>query len=204
MTGKSSPARRDKSGKNKNLSVATPAKSIMFAQEEEIMSTRHEILMENHESLKQDYASLEVRFKHVQEMNEMMKPHLQNQTMELEATNLRLLKDLESEKDKYKKMVEEMKRMENELRIKNEELLTAKEKAETELKKMEDKYNELAERFGAVEKECLYLKSLYDAKNLIGQGRNNVAYDNEVIVVDEYRNVNNTVTGMFCVLICLI
>ncbi|VVB13015.1 unnamed protein product [Arabis nemorensis] len=211
MSGKSSPPRRDKSEKKKNIPVDIPAKITMFAVQDELLTTRHEILKEDHESLKQDYASLEVRFKHVEEMNEIMKSHLENQLKEPEAKNQRLLKDIETEKEEKKKIVEEIKRMEDELKMKNEELLILKEEAETDHKKMEDKYNELVERFGAIVKDCSYLKSLCDDENLtnqelnnvvgqernnvaekvIGRGGNNVADDNDVIMVDEYRNGNN-------------
>ncbi|CAH8379845.1 unnamed protein product [Eruca vesicaria subsp. sativa] len=179
----------------------------MSAQEDLLLMTKHQILMENYESLKEDYASLEQRFKHVEQMNETMKTCLQshNQSKELvEATNPGLLRDLERERDEYKKMVEEIKSesegMINELRIGNDELLIMLEKEEEEKKMLESKYDELVKRFSEIEKECSCLKSLYDdAKRLNGQGRNNVGLEDEVIVVGENHNVNNnnnTVAGM--------
>ncbi|CAH2074380.1 unnamed protein product [Thlaspi arvense] len=191
---------RKSSGKREIMSAATPARSIMFA-EDELLTTRHEILVENHENLKKDYASLAERFKLVEDMNEKLTQHLQNrnQSKELEEKNLGLLKDIESErseKDKYKKMVEEMMRVESDrkamvddLRTKNDELLIVIEKKKEEQTKMDDKYNELAERFGEVEKECSCLKLLYNAQNLIGKGDNTVA--DAIVISDDSDDEND-------------
>lgn len=182
-----------------------PVRNSMFCQEGK-MSIEYEILKENHETLVRDYESLQERIKLEEETYEIMKNHLQGKTKELEVTNTRLFEGCErerSEKEKYKKMLEEMKTMESELMIKNQELLLAKRKKEQEFEKMENKYVELADKFGVVEAECAYLKSLYDAEvassgtpsavmsgigdtgNHIGQGENEVNH-----------NANNVETGI--------
>ncbi|CAD5327557.1 unnamed protein product [Arabidopsis thaliana] len=176
------------------------------------MTLEHEILKENHETLLKDYESLQERIKHAEEAYEAIKIHHENKAKELEVSNKRLLEECmkeRREKAKVRKTFEEMKKaMESErtaivdeLKSKNQELLLGKKKEEEELVKMENKYFELAEKFDVVEKECAYLKSLYDAEvvasvtqsavisvvgetdNLIGQGEN-----------EANQNVNNAVT----------
>ncbi|CAA0394623.1 unnamed protein product [Arabidopsis thaliana] len=179
---------------------------------EKTMTLEHEILKENHETLLKDYESLQERIKHAEEAYEAIKIHHENKAKELEVSNKRLLEECmkeRREKAKVRKTFEEMKKaMESErtaivdeLKSKNQELLLGKKKEEEELVKMENKYFELAEKFDVVEKECAYLKSLYDAEvvasvtqsavisvvgetdNLIGQGEN-----------EANQNVNNAVT----------
>ncbi|XP_010423780.1 PREDICTED: uncharacterized protein LOC104708836 [Camelina sativa] len=196
MSGKSS-ARLEKSGKNKTISpVDTAGISNLFAQEG-ILATKHEILKENHENLLNDYKILEENFKHVNEMNEVMKLHLETPIKELEAKNQRLLDELEKERSETEEYKKEMKRMEseketliNEMRVKNQELLTAKEKGEEKLKMMVDKYGALKERSSAAESQCSFLKSLFDANNHTSLGGcNDVSFTDEVTVVDDDHNV---------------
>ncbi|XP_010490773.1 PREDICTED: uncharacterized protein LOC104768473 [Camelina sativa] len=198
MSGKSS-ARLEKSGKKKTISpVDTAGISNLFAQEG-ILATKHEILKENHENLLNDYKILKEKFKHVNEMNEVMKLHLENPIKELEAKNQRLLEELEKERSETEEFKKEMKRMEseketliNEMRVKNQELLTAIEKGQ-ELKKMVDKYGRLKEISGAAESQCSLLKPLFDANNQISLGCNDdVAFTDEVTLVDDD---HNNVTG---------
>ncbi|KAL1200124.1 hypothetical protein V5N11_032146 [Cardamine amara subsp. amara] len=119
---------------------------------------------------------------------------------ELRVKNQEVLIAKEKEEEEHKKMMaEEMKRKEsekeamiNDLKIKCHELSIAKEKQEEECKKIENKYGELTKRFDAVQTECSFLKSLYDAENAISQGGNDLAIKNDAIVVDDH-NVSNTV-----------
>ncbi|KAG7557398.1 hypothetical protein ISN44_As11g033680 [Arabidopsis suecica] len=179
---------------------------------EKPMTLEHEILKENYDTLSKDYESLQERIQHAEEAYEAIKLHNENKAKELEVSNKRLLEDCvreRSEKAKVMKTFEEMKKtmeseknaMVDELMLKNQELLLVKKKEEEELVKMESKYVELAEKFDVVEKECAYLKSLYDAEvvasgtasavisgngetdKLIGQGENEVNH-----------NANNAVT----------
>ncbi|CAA7038431.1 unnamed protein product, partial [Microthlaspi erraticum] len=94
------------SGKKKVLSASSS-----MSDQEELFGIKYETLKEDHENLKQDYASLEERFKLVDEMNDMLKLHRQNQIKDIEPENPRLLKDLESERSEKSKMVEKIKRM---------------------------------------------------------------------------------------------
>ncbi|CAH2071086.1 unnamed protein product [Thlaspi arvense] len=178
------------------------ARNRLFGQEKNI-AIEHEILKENHEILKRDYECLQERFKHEVETCEIMKKCLQGKAEDpYEETNKRLLEDCErerSEKEKYKKMFEEMKAMESEnkaveserkaiideLMMEKQELLMAMRRQEDDFEILENKFVELAEKFGVVERDYSYLKSLYDAEvaaaasggeteNLIGHGGNNV------------------------------
>ncbi|VYS62273.1 unnamed protein product [Arabidopsis thaliana] len=192
---------------------------------EKTMTLEHEILKENHETLLKDYESLQERIKHAEEAYEAIKIHHENKAKELEVSNKRLLEECmkeRREKAKVRKTFEEMKKaMESErtaivdeLKSKNQELLLGKKKEEEELVKMENKYFELAEKFDVVEKECAYLKSLYDAEvvasvtqsavisgvgetdNLIGQGENEANQNvnkavTDAIMISDDENDNN-------------
>ncbi|KAF8113581.1 hypothetical protein N665_0048s0042 [Sinapis alba] len=191
MTGISASSRSDKSGKNsKNVSLATVKDEFASSpKRNSCMKIEYEILKENHETLKIDYESLQKRVMLAEETYEVMKKLLQSRAGGLDDCVRE-----RNEKDKYKKMESERKAKIDELRKREEELLMAIRKGREDSAELENKFVALAERFGVVEADCSYLKSLYDAEvaasgigeteNLIGHGGNNNAKNDATVISD--------------------
>ncbi|CAH8359698.1 unnamed protein product [Eruca vesicaria subsp. sativa] len=207
MTGTS-----DKSGKkNKGLPLGTVKDEFASSSKSKgntCLKIEHEILKENHETLKIDYASLQKRVKLSEETYEVMKKLLQSKTQGLEVKSTSLEEDcvrVRSERDKYKKMFEEMKTVESdrkakidELRKREEELLLATRRGKEDAEKLKNKFVALAERFGVIEADCSYLKALYDAEvaatglggtvNLIAHHQGNNDATDSTMITDEHND----------------
>lgn len=79
-----------------------------------------------------------------------------------------MLEDCERERSEKTELIEEMKTIESQRKAETDELLMVKNQ---ELEKIKNKNDELAEKFGMVENECSYLKSLYDADEVVASGK---------------------------------
>ncbi|CAN8255291.1 unnamed protein product [Cochlearia groenlandica] len=176
ITSSSSSLSEKSEKKNKSLLVSTivndefasSSKNKIFGQEQESIATKLETLKKNHENLKIGYEKVQKRVKHEEETYDAMRKHQKTKIKELMATNIGLFVDIErakSDKDKYKKIFEEMKLM---------------------------SCVEIVERFDVVEADCRFVKSLNDAK--VAASGNVMSKIVETYTTNEDHNVSKNVT----------
>ncbi|CAN8271533.1 unnamed protein product [Cochlearia groenlandica] len=210
ITSSSSSFSEKSEKKNKSLLVSTivndefasSSKNKIFGQEQESIATKLETLKKNHENLKIGYENLQKRVKHEEETYDAMRKHQKTKIEELMATNIGLFVDIErakSDKDKYKKIFEEMKLMVSDrlaeidkLNKKKEELLTVKCKGLEQADIIGKSCVEIVERFDVVEADCRLVKSLNDAK--VAASGNVMSKIVETYTTNEDHNVSKNVT----------